>query len=132
MRRLSVLTSGAQQVGSDEDVSAAQGSVWGLSRSIALEYPDWRCKPIDLDPANEQDDEALLAELIGDQAEDQVAFRSGVRHVSRLVRIAPATAAAPDRSRTLDRSVRLEIPQRGLLDNLRLEPAASWSIKERK
>jgi acyl transferase domain-containing protein/NADPH:quinone reductase-like Zn-dependent oxidoreductase/acyl carrier protein len=124
VRRLCVVTRGAQALNDDDEVAVAQGPVWGLGRTIALEHPDLHYKRIDLDPATGRDNiEALCAELIGDEAEDQIAFRSGVRHVSRLVRI-PSKAAALEILRKPERSVRLEISERGLFDNLKLEPVA--------
>jgi acyl transferase domain-containing protein/NAD(P)-dependent dehydrogenase (short-subunit alcohol dehydrogenase family)/acyl carrier protein len=120
--RLCVVTRGAQAANDNDDVAVAQGPVWGLGRTIALEHPDLHCKRIDLDPAAGRDDiEALCAELVRDEAEDQIVFRSGMRHVSRLVRI-PSKAAAAGASRRRERPVRLEISERGLFDNLKLEP----------
>jgi acyl transferase domain-containing protein/NADPH:quinone reductase-like Zn-dependent oxidoreductase/acyl carrier protein/NADP-dependent 3-hydroxy acid dehydrogenase YdfG len=127
VRRLCVVTRGAQAVKDDDDVAVAQGPVWGLGRTISLEHPDLHCKRIDLDPASGQDDiEALCAELAApedNKSDDQIAFRSGIRNVSRLVRI-PSRAAALETSRKRERSVRLEISERGLFDNLKLEPLA--------
>ena len=119
---LTTVTRGAQPIAADDDVAIAQAPAWGLSRSIALEYPDWRCKRIDLDPAGEDDLDALSAELTVDPREEQVAFRARTRYVSRLVRSAGATRVA-DAARRDRRPVRLDIATRGVLDNLKLAEA---------
>jgi amino acid adenylation domain-containing protein len=82
--RLWLVTRGATPL-SGAPVAIAQTPLWGLGRVIALEHPDLRCTRIDLDPAA-PDIAALATEILGQDREDQVAFRTGVRHVARLVR----------------------------------------------
>jgi amino acid adenylation domain-containing protein len=82
--RLWLVTRGAMPL-SGGPVAIAQTPLWGLGRVIALEHPDLRCTRIDLDPAAPEI-AALATEILGQDLEDQVAFRAGVRHVARLVR----------------------------------------------
>jgi acyl transferase domain-containing protein len=70
--------------------------LWGLARAANLEQPERRCCCIDLD--GEDDNVAasrLVDEIYDPGAEDQVAFRAGVRHVARLVRRSAGTGTAP-------------------------------------
>ena len=69
----------ADQVG-----SLAGAALWGLGAAAALEHPEWRLRRVDLPCAPEPVSEALWAELKCEDAEDQVAWRSGQRLVARL------------------------------------------------
>jgi 8-amino-7-oxononanoate synthase/malonyl CoA-acyl carrier protein transacylase len=137
--QLWLMTSGAQAVGhpAGDLVSndraplpnLQQSSLWGLGRTIALEYPDLNCVRIDLDPdldANNLND--LVADLCFPSPEDQIAYRQGNRYVARL---APHVVAAPS-----DRLVRpghlpfqLKISDYGILDNLTLTPLSRTAPK---
>jgi acyl transferase domain-containing protein/aryl carrier-like protein len=87
--RLWLLTRGAQAVAQDA-VAVAQAPLLGLGRVIALEHPELRCVRVDLDPARpEGEPHALLAELLANGAEDEIAWRAGQRFVGRLARGAP-------------------------------------------
>ncbi|HEV7456871.1 MAG TPA: beta-ketoacyl synthase N-terminal-like domain-containing protein [Roseococcus sp.] len=84
------VTAGAMQ----DDPVPEQAAIWGLVRALGHEHPELRPRLLDL-PAGQA---VPLAELDPDAAEDQVAWRSGVRHVARLVPAAlpplpPALAA---------------------------------------
>ena len=87
--RLWVATLGAQPVGPEGEVSGlAQAPVWGLGRSLALEYPGAWGGLIDLDPeAPDRDIAGLIDEILSPISENQIAFRGGRRHVARLARI---------------------------------------------
>ncbi len=115
MPRLWFVTRHAQAIQADrESLAIVQAPIWGLGKTIALEYPELHCTRIDLDGA-EDDSDALIRELLN-ETEDQVAYRNGQRYVARLARhIATDTGAAP---------TRLEITARGTLDNLALAPLA--------
>jgi NADPH:quinone reductase-like Zn-dependent oxidoreductase/NAD(P)-dependent dehydrogenase (short-subunit alcohol dehydrogenase family)/acyl carrier protein len=90
--RLWLLTRGAQAVGA-EDVSVDQSPLLGLGRTVALEHPELRCTRLDLDPKQPEDEAAVvMAELLADDAEEELAHRGGQRWVSRLVHRAPASA----------------------------------------
>ncbi|AGA31109.1 hybrid non-ribosomal peptide synthetase/type I polyketide synthase [Singulisphaera acidiphila] len=69
------------------DQGLAQTPLWGMGRSIALEYAECWGGLIDLDPeAVDGGAAALAAELLDGDGEDQVALRSQGRYVPRLVR----------------------------------------------
>jgi acyl transferase domain-containing protein/acyl carrier protein len=87
--RLWLLTRGAQPVGSAA-VDPAQAPLLGLGRTISSEQADLRCARGDLDPSRPKDEvQSLLAELLADDLEDEVAFRNGERRVARLARSLP-------------------------------------------
>lgn len=90
---LLVVTRGAQAVADDEQTAAGetlhplQAPVWGLGHVIALEHPELRCVRIDLDPEKPAAEQCadLAAEIWRTpSAEDQIAFRAGMRRVRRL------------------------------------------------
>ncbi len=88
--RLWLVTNGAQCLGTDslDESLLAQSPLWGLGRVAAREHPEIRAIRVDLDPkaARAVQAEALLAELLSPDAEDQVASRQSVRYAPRLVR----------------------------------------------
>ena len=85
---LYIVTRGGQFVADhDRSTSPAQGAVWGLARTIAIEHPELDCRCIDLDPdTGFGNPEALAIELHTTDAENQVAVRGGDRFVARLAR----------------------------------------------
>src|SRR5207302_7947485 len=92
--RLWIVTRGAQACGDNGSVNPDQATVWGLARTIAAEYPHFRCACVDLDPSCEPaDDRALVAELRNDLREDQIAYRAGRRHVLRLAPLRSAMSS---------------------------------------
>ena len=108
-----LVTRGAQPVqGSVPDL--VQATVWGLGGVVASEAPLARCVRIDLDPVVRADEaELLFASLWQADAEDRVALRDGTRLAARLV----PGVFVPD-----DQPLRLEITERGSLENLALQP----------
>ncbi len=66
-------------------VEVAQAPVWGFTRVIHQEHPEWRCTTIDvgLDTTHVWAD-SLFQELQWNTQEDQVAWRGGQRYVLRL------------------------------------------------
>jgi acyl transferase domain-containing protein/acyl-CoA synthetase (AMP-forming)/AMP-acid ligase II/acyl carrier protein len=93
--RLWLVTRGAQAAGAG-DVSVAQAPLLGLGRVIAMEHPELRCARLDLDPTPPAGEvEALLAELLADDREEEVALRAAGRRVARLVRRPPPAPAGP-------------------------------------
>jgi acyl transferase domain-containing protein/acyl carrier protein len=121
--RLWLLTRGVQAVGPAK-VSLAQAPLLGLGRVIALEHAELRCARVDLDPAVPQDEAlALRAELLADDAEEEIALRGGERRVARL---SHPTLEAPNRDKVepaQGRSFRLEIDEPGALERLVLRAA---------
>lgn len=84
--RIWVLTRGGQAVGA-ETAEPGAASLWGLGRTVALEHPDLRCARVDLDVLKGTDEAAeVLAELLADEEEEEIAYRHGHRYVSRLDR----------------------------------------------
>jgi myxalamid-type polyketide synthase MxaE and MxaD len=85
--RLWIVTRGAQWVQSDEQNSLEQSTVLGFGKVISFELPDLKCTRIDLDPkqSNEESVSLLTNHLSIDDREDQIAFRSGIRYVLRVV-----------------------------------------------
>jgi acyl transferase domain-containing protein/acyl carrier protein len=82
--RLWVLTRGSQAVTGNESIQPAQATLWGLARTVRLEYPELRCATVDLDPEL-ADFDCLAAELLS-PGEPQVAYRNTTRYVARLGR----------------------------------------------
>ena len=116
--RLWLLTRGAQAVGAGA-VAVAQAPLLGLGRTVALEHPELRCARLDLDPErSEGEAAAVVAELVADDAEEELAYRGGQRWVSRLVRSAPASAPRERAEPAQGRPFRLEPDGAGGPDRL--------------
>jgi myxalamid-type polyketide synthase MxaB len=65
----------------------AQTPLWGFTRTLALEHPELQPRSIDLPPLPEREDlNRWVDDLLGGDDESQVAYRSGLRYVARLVR----------------------------------------------
>ncbi|AFZ26504.1 polyketide synthase family protein [Cylindrospermum stagnale PCC 7417] len=94
----------------------AQSPLWGMGQVIALEHPELNCVLVDLDPNVTDADRVILSEISSQSSEGQVAFRDGKRYVARLVRTQPIA------SWLRSESFSLEIPERGIPDNLQLVP----------
>ncbi|NER93848.1 MAG: SDR family NAD(P)-dependent oxidoreductase [Symploca sp. SIO1B1] len=81
-----LVTQGTQNVEkTEQQLEVQQAPVWGLSRVIALEHPELKCRRVDLDQTRNSL-EALGKELLNPDDEDQIAIRGGVRYVARLAR----------------------------------------------
>ncbi len=122
--RLWLITRGAQAVGSG-DISIAQAPLLGLGRVVALEHADLRCVRLDLDP-NRPSEEVLsvVAELLADDVEEEIALRGDQRWVSRLVQKQPETGHRERVELLNNRPFRLEIAQTGGTEPLALRPIA--------
>ena len=115
--RLWLVTQGAQAVRAASGVPGlAQSPLWGMGQVIALEHPELNCVLVDLDPDATDVERAILEEITSETSEGQVAFRDGTRYVARLVH------SQPSASWLGSESFRLEICERGILDNLQLVP----------
>ena len=93
-RRLFLLTRNAQPVAEGDRANPAQAVLWGLGRTLALEHPEIWGGVIDVD---ESMPAVLAARRVRDEAgagdeEDQVVYRSGSRHVPRLVAAPPVAS----------------------------------------
>ncbi len=79
--RFCLITQGVHAIKPDDDVQGSvQASVWGLGRTISLEYPSWNCACIDIKGM----DATLIDEVLSQDNENQVALRGGERYVARL------------------------------------------------
>lgn len=83
MPRLWMVTAGAQAASDGAETAVAQSPMVGLARVAAVEHVELSPTLLDLDPQSMSADE-VLAELGGDSAESQVAYRAGKRLVARL------------------------------------------------
>ena len=75
------ITRGIQPIGPVTDLDSA--SFNGFYKTLKLEMPSLDCRHIDLG----NDDSFPLKELLASDQEGQVAYRQGVRYVSRLMRV---------------------------------------------
>jgi myxalamid-type polyketide synthase MxaB len=103
--RLGLITAG-------KELNSAAGLVWGLSRTILLEYPNLNLFTLDLDN-NDQSIEPILQELSHNNLETQIAYHNQQRYVARLAR---------QQSSSPDVGARLQLSEYGTLDNLSLAP----------
>ncbi|PZD73142.1 6-deoxyerythronolide-B synthase EryA2, modules 3and 4 [Acaryochloris thomasi RCC1774] len=124
--RLWLVTRGTQRVNDERlDCSAlSQAPLWGLTKTLMLEHPEFPAAVIDLAPQPTVDEhQALWSEILISEPEVQVALRGDQRFVARL---APVTVESAHRQQkqTLQASVssQLVIPERGTLENLRWQP----------
>jgi phthiocerol/phenolphthiocerol synthesis type-I polyketide synthase C len=117
--RLWLVTRGAEAIDGSVDPSGLlQSPLRGFAKSLAIEHPELRCSRVDLDPALSADDQiaALVAELCGDEREDQIAFRNGARLVARLRRVSPDFGARRKFVAAGTRPFRATVPAAGTLD----------------
>jgi 8-amino-7-oxononanoate synthase len=120
--RLWLVTQGAQSMGAaDPTPQMQQSSLWGLGRTIALEYPDLHCVRLDLDSSPNNWD-AIMTDLRWPDGEDQIAYRQGDRHVARLVRHEPSQNGPLQRPDSA--AFALKISSYGILENLMLAPSS--------
>ncbi|MBV9489504.1 MAG: SDR family NAD(P)-dependent oxidoreductase, partial [Verrucomicrobia bacterium] len=83
-----LVTQGGQTIGGEPCGSLAQSPLWGLGKVVALEHPELKCRRIDLPcPLSDVELDALVAELVEPDVEDQIVLRHGRRFVARLRRI---------------------------------------------
>ncbi len=114
--QLWLVTKATQAVDNQTPLQVQHSTLWGLGRVIRLEHPDLCCVNLDLDSLETPD---LLAELNSQDAENQIAYRQGIRYVARLVRRNPPKETA----------TQLKISSYGMLDNLTLAPAQRHAPK---
>ncbi|MGE6733134.1 type I polyketide synthase [Streptomyces sp. NPDC059900] len=109
-----LITQLAQATSSTDTVrNPFQAPLWGLGRTIAAETPSLSPRLVDIDRS--PDSISALADLLQKpDTENQTALRDGRRLAARL-RKALATASRPQN---------LSLPTPGVLDDLRLQPAA--------
>ena len=84
--KLFFITRNAQPVDEGDRANSAHAVLWGLGRTLALEHPDAWGGIIDIDESVPADVAAryVVDEAYGDDGEDQVVYRAGLRRVPRL------------------------------------------------
>src|SRR5262249_47607211 len=84
--KLFIVTRNAQPIAEGDHANPSHGLLWGLGRTLALEHPEIWGGIIDFDSSVPAQVVArrVLDEASATDAEDQVVYRSGVRHVPRL------------------------------------------------
>ena len=84
--RLHILTRNAQPVAEGDRANAVHAVLWGLGRTLALEYPEIWAAVVDVDDSMPAALTArlVLAEAQAGDGEDLVVYRAGARHVPRL------------------------------------------------
>jgi NADPH:quinone reductase-like Zn-dependent oxidoreductase/acyl carrier protein len=124
--RLWIVTRGAQATANGEDAAVEQAAVIGLARTIAMEHAELRCCRVDLDRgAPEGELAALVAELVADDTEEEVALRGASRRVSRIVPGEVRASVSEREEPAAGRAFRLTIDRPGSLDRLALRPFAA-------
>ena len=79
------VTRGAQVVSREPATALAGATLWGFARAVSLEAGQLRPRLVDLD-SETPDHEGVVDEFFRPDSESQVAYRTGVRHVARVVR----------------------------------------------
>ncbi|MDJ0597118.1 MAG: SDR family NAD(P)-dependent oxidoreductase, partial [Pleurocapsa sp. MO_226.B13] len=118
--RLWLVTAGSQAIANDAPLQIQQAPLWGLGQTITLEHPDFHCTCIDLEPTAQSDClKSLSQELRFPEAEKQIAYRRGMRHVARLVKY------RGDRDSEIEQqpeAFQVKTTRAGILENLTLKP----------
>lgn len=128
--QLWLVTSGAQSVSADCEISLSQTPLIGLGRTIANEYPEMRCTRIDLDPETITTITGeKLAELFlrGDD-EEELALRASRVYGSRITRGATATKSSEILVPAAEDHFGLMIDEAGSFDDLRLKKTAPKTL----
>ncbi|GGO42874.1 polyketide synthase [Streptomyces daqingensis] len=95
--RLVLLTRGAQSAADGDELAVGQAPLWGLARVVGLEHSELRTTVVDLDPGRSQSEPAeLVAEILRDGDDDQVALRAGQRLTPALAPWTPEGRIALD------------------------------------
>ncbi|GET43760.1 polyketide synthase [Microseira wollei NIES-4236] len=108
-------------------LEVAQSPLWGMGKVIALEHPELNCVRVDLDPSQVgREVEDLFQEIWSEEKEDEVAFRDGIRLVSRLVHSCKTRNPKVEEKLNIprDQPFQLSISTRGDLENLEIQPTS--------
>lgn len=113
-----VVTSGAQCIDAEDTVSVAQAPVIGIARTIMFEMKRLSCRLVDMS-RGKADSLArhLWREIVGEDEENEVAWRGNTRFASRIVRV---NLESLERRSTLSGKPGhfLKIPASGVFDDL--------------
>ncbi len=121
--QLWLATQGVQSIGTQNTPPQVhQSALWGLGRTIALEYPDLKCVRLDLDSGHDNLS-AVVTDLRFPDAEEQIAYRQGERYVARLMRH-EAEENGPLQRPDSSAAFQLKISSYGILENLMLAPVS--------
>ena len=94
--RLWLITQTATTAGDAAPVSPFPALLWGMGRSLFLEYPALKGGIVDVSPRPSPDEMlALCRELLDSQGEDGITLREGKRYVARLESSPPVTKEMP-------------------------------------
>ena len=123
---LSLVTRGAQVIEREPSGEITGAALWGFGKAATREAPHLGPRMIDLDPGEDAPLAALADELLYPDRENHIAYRTGRRHVARLVRIGagPARIALPDEG-----GWRLAPDPGGALDGLRAETVSPEALE---
>jgi acyl transferase domain-containing protein/acyl carrier protein len=125
--RLWIVTRNTQSVGNTEleQVAPAQASLWGMSRVLRYEHPEFNCTCIDLAIPTETEIQALFDEIWSNQRETEIALRKQERYVARLIPYTlPIDSHRKDPLLSMqdtysdDLTWQLEVTQAGIVDAL--------------
>jgi NADPH:quinone reductase-like Zn-dependent oxidoreductase/SAM-dependent methyltransferase/acyl carrier protein len=123
--QLTIVTQGAIADDSTTLSGLAQSSLLGLAKVIRLEHPELNARCLDLDPTQPQlsQVEVLLACLLLDRSENEMAWRQNTWQVPRLIR----DELSPENSTSTNDRLIIETP--GNLDSLQFAPSQRRSPK---
>ncbi|WP_372365775.1 SDR family NAD(P)-dependent oxidoreductase [Candidatus Uabimicrobium sp. HlEnr_7] len=128
---LTLVSKGAHNVNMEDAYveSLAHSSVIGMAKVISLEYPKLRCRCIDMDHEQISVQANFVAkEISGGRDESSVALRNGVVYSPRLQPYSKLTVKKQRLALPPSESYKLNIEERGVLQNLefieanRIEP----------
>lgn len=119
------VTNGAERViGSDKSPSVTQAPIWGFTRVIRNEYPNIKCKVVDLSPNTSPEEiDSLYKELWSENDEDEIALRGKTRYSHILTRVSLQKIqkeAVRRYSVKTNKKFSLDIITPGILDSLTL------------
>ncbi|WP_198315754.1 type I polyketide synthase [Chitinophaga tropicalis] len=77
-----VITTGLQQVIAGEGINLAAAPLWGFSRTLFLEHPEWRGGMIDISDASTADE--VLQKVLKPEGEHCIAIRNGKQYICQL------------------------------------------------
>ncbi|MFA6110155.1 MAG: SDR family NAD(P)-dependent oxidoreductase, partial [Candidatus Latescibacterota bacterium] len=117
--RLWLVTRGARTLPGDESLDLDQALLAGLQPALALEHPELRCATVDLPLQPAAGEAAALVELLRAAGQEtRLALRATGSWVPRLVAAHRARGSVAVGPRVL------ELPRRGVIDNLAWRPTA--------
>jgi acyl transferase domain-containing protein/NADPH:quinone reductase-like Zn-dependent oxidoreductase/SAM-dependent methyltransferase/acyl carrier protein len=113
--------------GAAGEVDVAQAPLFGLGRVVANQYPQLRCRMVDLATGSPHEIQSLVEELYADEQEDEIAIRGEARYVHRLVEVSrDALDGMTPQNTTSAFRIAPQIP--GNLETLAAHPVARRSV----